>query len=189
MTSKVKLIVPDAGPLIALGRGQVLDLLLALEVPVYIVDQVAYETTKDLRFPDAVEIKRFITEHVNEVHIVETFVGSALAARRAQGDTKRQKGAGEAAAAELFAGLDEFVGDADAPALMLFEDDDVLSKNMILPKNVHLLSTTGLLFGLEKRGVIPSAEEVLKKINGSGRFPQMAQMDKPGEIGGLKTTW
>jgi hypothetical protein len=189
MTSKVKLIVPDAGPLITLGRGKSLDLLLRLDMPVYIVDQVEYETTKDLRFPDAVEIKKFIAEHPNDVHVIETFVGSALAARRVQGDTGRKKGAGEAAAAELFARLDEIVGDADAPALMLFEDDDVLSKNIVLPKNVHLLSTTGLLFGLEKRGIIPSAEDVITKINNAGRFPQMQQMDRPGEVNGLKTKW
>jgi hypothetical protein len=167
-----------------------LDLLLALNVPIFIVDQVVYETTRDLRFPDAVEIKRFISDHKDEVHVVETFVGSALAEKRARdGENKREKGAGEAAAAEFFARLDEFVSDADTPALMLFEDDDILKKRFFLPDNVHLLSTTGLIYGLEQRGLVKSADEILEKINQAGRFPQVSKIEIPGVVDGLKTSW
>ncbi len=42
------LVIPDSGPLISLSVANRLDLLLKLDMPIYVVDQVFYECTKDL---------------------------------------------------------------------------------------------------------------------------------------------
>ncbi|MEK8020160.1 MAG: hypothetical protein VSS75_025085 [Candidatus Parabeggiatoa sp.] len=42
------LAIPDSGPLISLGIAERLDLLLKLDMPVYIIDHVLYECTNDL---------------------------------------------------------------------------------------------------------------------------------------------
>lgn len=94
---RVVLVVPDAGPLISLGKADKLDILLKLELPIYIVDQVHYEATRESKFPDARRIERFVRANAGMVHIFETEVGKAAARRRAAGETARQRGQGEAA--------------------------------------------------------------------------------------------
>jgi hypothetical protein len=46
VTRRVALLVPDAGPLISLGRIDRLSLLLLLKLPIYLVDQVVYEVAR-----------------------------------------------------------------------------------------------------------------------------------------------
>lgn len=43
MTRRVVLLVPDAGPLISLATIDRLELLLEINLPIYLVDQVAHE--------------------------------------------------------------------------------------------------------------------------------------------------
>jgi hypothetical protein len=59
---RVVLVVPDAGPLISLGKADKLDILLRLRLPIYIVDQVYHEATHEHRFADARRIERFVRE-------------------------------------------------------------------------------------------------------------------------------
>ena len=62
---------------------------------------------------------------------------------------------------------------SEEPVLVLFEDRGlrVLSK----PPNMHLLSTVGLLRGLERVGLVPSADAVIQEMTNPsrpGRRPQ-----------------
>ena len=189
----VVVIVPDAGLLISLGRADRLTLLLKLNCPVHVVDQVKFEATKDERFPDAARIETFIRDHSDMVHEFVTAVGvlgrsedprhaahrhpdrqlrdrapdagqpGVAATRRAAGES-RQPGQGEAAIAEVLNRMEEVTGDPDAPVLLLYEDSDVRRGRFVLPENVHVLSTWGLLLGLERRGLIPSARDVWREI-------------------------
>lgn len=52
----------------------------------------------------------------------------------------RQRGLGEAAIAEFYSRIDEFI-DPDEPVLVLFEDSDVRRITALVRGNVHLLST------------------------------------------------
>ena len=93
--TRVVLVVPDAGPLISLAKAGSLDVLLDLSLPVYVVDQVRYEVTKDRpRLRDAQAIDDWIDAHQAHVHEFATAVGRAAAARRQAGET-RQPGQGE----------------------------------------------------------------------------------------------
>jgi predicted nucleic acid-binding protein len=185
---KVVLLVPDAGPLISLAKADCLDLLLLLELPVVLVDQVQFEVTRHKQFADAVRIEQFVQSHAAEVHVFATAVGAAAAVRRTQGEV-RQPGQGEAAIAELLQRLDEVNGDADAPVLLLYEDSDVRKSRFVLPDNVHVVSTSGLLAGLERKGLIRSAEAVWERIEAAGRVPSSATVDQPGAVARRSTSW
>jgi hypothetical protein len=184
---KVVLLVPDAGPLISLGRVNRLDLLVSLGLPVVIVDQVKFEVTRDARFPDARHIERFLA-HQPTVHVFETAVGTAAASRREAGEI-RQPGQGEAAIAECLSRIEEITGDPDGPILLLFEDSDILKRRFVLPANVHIISTWSFLLGLERKGLLVSAMSVWQEIEASGRKPAPATTDEPGTAHEEPTRW
>lgn len=184
----IVVIVPDAGPLISLGKADRLALLLMLDCPIYVVDQVRFEVTKDKRHPDAARIETFMRDHSDMVHEFVTAVGAAAATRRAAGEI-RQPGQGEAAIAEMLNRMEEVTGDPDAPVLLLYEDSDVRRGRFVLPENVHVLSTWGLLRGLERRGLIPSAHDVWREIEVSGRTPSAVDVDVPGMTAAGPTRW
>lgn len=183
MNRRVVLLVPDAGPLISLAKAGRLDLLLAPGLPVVVADQVVFEATRDVRHEDARRIAVFLRAHPDAVIRFKTAVGEAAAARRAAGETGRQKGQGEAAVAELLARLDEITRAPDDPVLLLYEDSDIATKGFVLPGNVHLISTKAFLVGLERRGVIASADEVWAAIEAAGRTPAPQAHDRPATGG------
>lgn len=186
---RVCLLIPDAGPLISLGRGNALSLLLDLHLPIYIVDQVQHEVTHDSRFPDAIAIQRFIAENPETITVFATLVGKMAYDAREAGFQGRQRGLGEAAIAEFLARLDEVIDiEADA-ALLLYEDSDIVSRSFSLPKNVHLISTRALLEGMERRGLIRSADKIWARIEAGGRTPASDAKDLPGKAGREPTDW
>jgi hypothetical protein len=185
---RVALAIPDAGPLISLGKADRLDLLLLLDVPIYLVDQVVFEVTQDAKHDDAARIEAFIVANPDRVRVVTTFVGTAAARARAESPDQRQRGLGEAAVAEFYTRIDEVV-DPDEPILVLFEDSDVRRINALVRGNVHLLSTRGLLKGLESVGLIPSADDVWRAINRAGRHPSGAEIDQPAPAAFSGSTW
>lgn len=189
MTRRVVLLVPDAGPLISLGRIDRLSLLLLLKLPIYLVDQVVYEVTRDPRFSDAQRIQAFIDQNASTVRVFRTVVGEAAAQRRAGGETRRQKGQGEAAIAEFLARLDEVLSSPDDPVLLLYEDSDIMKQRFVVPGNVHLLSTHALLLGLERRGSIPSADEVWDAIHATGRSVTTTDTDAPAQTPKGSSEW
>jgi hypothetical protein len=152
---------------------------------------VLYETKGEKRFDDASRIEAFVKDNADLVHVFETEVGKAAAQRRAEGERGRQRGQGEAAIAEFLARLDEIAGDPDAPVMLLYEDSDVRKSRFVLPENVHVVSTKGLLVGMERRGLIRSADAVWLAINTAGRSPSNAAVDEPGTGGsdGDRTRW
>lgn len=185
---RVALVIPDAGPLISLGRAGRIDILLKLDLPIYLVDQVVFEVTRDRSLPDAVRIADFIAGNPAVVHVVETFVGAAAAETRRRTPAARQRGLGEAAIAEFYSRIDEVIDPAD-PVLILFEDSDVRRITAIIRGNVHLLSTMGLLKGMERAGLIGSAAAVWAAINAAGRFPSAAEIDRPAAAAFGGSAW
>jgi len=180
---RVVLLIPDAGPLISLAKADRLGLLLVLGLPVIVPDQVLFEATRDTRHEDARRIATFARAHPDAVLEFRTAVGEAAAGRRAAGETGRQKGQGEAAIAELLARLDEITQEPDDPVLLLYEDSDIATRRFVLPGNVHLLSTKAFLIGLERRGVIASADDVWAAMETAGRTPASNARDEPAPSG------
>jgi hypothetical protein len=190
LTHRVVLVVPDAGPLISLGRADRLDLLLALDLPIWIVDQVQFEATREInRFPDAARVANFVAANPDKVHVFETAVGNTAAARRSGGNFTRQRGVGEAAIAEFLVRLDEVMAAPDDPVMLLYEDSDIASSRFVMPANVHVVSTWSLLQGMEQRGMIASAEAIWQLIGAAGRWPAAAAIDALATIRGVSSAW
>ena len=182
----VVLVIPDSGPLISLSLGDHLDLLLNLEIPIFIVDEVFRECTHDLSRPGAKSIFEFVTHHPEWVHIAQTFVGEMAERVRKEGRMPG-RGLGEAAIAEFFANIDRFI-DPKKPVLIVFEDNDVERITAVVRGNAHLLSTWGLLKGMERSSVIGSAEQVWADIEKNGRAPHKIDIDReaPKTYGGSR---
>ena len=174
--NKIALIIPDAGPLISLARGSALEALLMVDVPIYIVDEVLHETTRNKAFPDAQAIEGFVQNN-RQVHVFETEVGRLSAKMREVDPSYSPSGMGEAAIAQFYARLHEIV-EQDAPIMVLFEDSDVKRIQIVADGNVWLLTTKAFLKGLEQRNLLASADAVWNQILASGRSPSESEIER-----------
>lgn len=185
------LVLPDAGPINSLWVAGRLDLLLALDMRIVVVDAVYDEVTNDPSYLKDREVKDFIDSHQPPFFVESTDIGTAEREKRRRGG-KLKKNAGELAMVDFMTeGLARYLH-ADSPVAMLFEDAGfrVISK----PPNLHLLSTVGLLRGLEEVGVITSADDIIHEMlhpTKPGRRPGDARkftdtpegIDEPAVIG------
>jgi hypothetical protein len=139
-----------------------LPLLLALDMPIAVLDAVYDELTSDTEhYQKDREVKAFIDSHQPPIAIEETETGREERIKRREG-RKLRRHAGEVAIVDFMSdGIEKYVSATD-PVLVLFEDSDVRAVRFLRkPPNLHLLSTVGLLRGLERVGVIPSADAII----------------------------
>lgn len=189
-------IIPDAGPFNSLWVADRLDLLLALDMRLILIDAIYDELTSDLSFPKDRAVKAFVDGNSPPFLIERTEIGEQEREKRRAGK-KPKKNAGELAIVDFMSsddGLRKYVS-ADEPVAMLFEDADIRVFNK--PPNLHLLSTVGLLRGLERVGVIPSADAVIHEMTHPSKPDRRPQdrrvftdlpdgIDDPAAIG---STW
>ena len=166
--SRCTVIIPDAGPFNSLWVADRLDLLLRLDMRLIVIDAVYDELIRDPSYQKDRDVKAFIDGNRPPFVIETTEIGRLEREKRASG-LKLRRNAGELAIVDFMSsedGLPKYVAVGD-PVAILFEDADmrVLKK----PQNLHLLSTVGLLRGLEKVGVIPSADEVIYEMTHPSR--------------------
>ena len=107
------------------------------------------------------DVMAFIKGHPDVFTIEPTDIGQRERERRAAGG-KPKPNAGEVAIADFMSdGLEKYVAEGK-PVAILFEDSDVARVRFFRkPDNLHLLSTVGMLRGLERVGVIPSADAII----------------------------
>jgi len=166
----IRVVLPDTGPLISLALGESLDLLLAVasDVRLVLTDVVEFEVTHradDL--PDAQAIRAFLRSHADRIEVMPTTIGSIALA-----DLKRKAEAGLPAALPKDLGelsITNFVmslrtSNPGDPMLVIIEDDWFAENAYAVPGNIHLLSTSAWLDGLEALGRIPSASDVRSRI-------------------------
>lgn len=156
-------IIHDAGPFNSLWVADKLDLLLALDMRLVVVDAVYDELTSNLSFPKDRAVKAFIDGNQPPFSIESTEIGEQEREKR-RTEKKLKKNAGELAMFDFMSsdeGLRKYVDIGD-PVAILFEDAGFRFFNK--PPNLHLLSTVGLLRGLERVGVIPSADDVIYEM-------------------------
>lgn len=189
------LVVPDSGPLNSLWVANQLDLLIQLDMKIVIVDAVYDEVTRDTTYVKDREVKAFINSHMPPFVVEATEYGQFVRQRRAAGSAVK-KGSGEAAIAEFMAsdaGLRAHLATSE-PVLLLYEDRDVRVINR--PPNLHLLSTVGLLRGLERVGVIQSADKIIYAMThpgGNSSAPQARKFtdlpDGADEAAAIGSSW
>lgn len=158
------LVVPDAGPVNSLWTAGRLDLLVALNIPIVMVDAVYDELTSDPAndLKDR-EVKAFLDAlRGGRLAVADTFVGQQARVARAAGGFRPGRGIGDAAIAEFMGDrLGHYVMDG-SPALLLFEDSDFRYVRFVRkPANLHMLSTVAMLRGMERMGLIASADAVI----------------------------
>jgi hypothetical protein len=184
----VVIVVPDTGPLISLARAERLDLLTLLRLPVYIVDQVFFEATRSEGKPDAAAIAEFVAGNAAQVHVAETATGiNARLAREAGLASRRQSSLGEASVSEFLTDFDNRFDDV-AP-LLIFEDSDILKGRIVIPGNVHVVSTKTFVYGLALRRLIADPDAVWQSIKNAGRNPSETEHDRAGTTSRGKTEW
>lgn len=190
------IILPDAGPINSLWVADRLDLLLELDMRIVVVDAVYDELTSDFSYLKDAEVKDFIDGNSPPFVIERTDIGEAERQKRRLGQ-KLKKNAGELAMVDFISdeeGLERYLRASD-PVAILFEDAGLRVFNR--PPNLHLISTIGLLRGLEDVGVIASADQVIDEMlhpTKPGRRPEDARkftdlpdgVDEPAAIG---STW
>jgi hypothetical protein len=173
-----------------------LDLLLALDMRLVVVDAIYDELTSDLSYPKDRAVKVFIDENQPPFVIENTEIGEQEREKRRTG-RKPKKNAGELAIVDFMSsddGLRKYISVGD-PVAILFEDADIRVFNK--PPNLHLLSTVGMLRGLERVGVIPSADDIIYEMTHPSKpdrrpadtraFTDLPDgIDDPAAIG---TTW
>lgn len=172
MTKKrtIRIVLPDAGPLISLACADALDLLLSFQdgVRIVLTDVVEFEAMhRGDDLPDAAAIKQFIEQNRDRIDVMSTTVGSL-----ALEDIKRKREGGQPASLPKDFGelsIMSFVismrtANPSDPMLVILEDDWFESNTYALPGNLLLLSTSAWLDGLEQMKVIESAAEVRARI-------------------------
>jgi len=163
-------VIPDAGPFNSLWVADQLGLLLKLEMKIVVVDAVYDEMTSDASYPKDKAVKEFIDANMPPFIIERTDIGRSERDKRLRGE-RLKKNAGELAIYDFMSsegGLRRYLGPGD-PVALLFEDGGWFFSRK--PPNLHLLSTVGMLRGLERVGVIPSADDIIH---------EMTQPSKPG---------
>lgn len=165
MKKPISLIVTDTGPLITLALAGELDvLILKSEIQVIIPDLVRFEVLRHIDKPGAREIDEWI--RLNEpdaVRVASTEEYEEFMLLLILKPNARTKGRGEAAASEV---LKRELARGDRIGILLFEDGHFRKNRYTIsaPNNVLMLSTAQFLKGLEKSGLIHSANEILDKV-------------------------
>jgi hypothetical protein len=166
----IRVVLPDAGPLISLASAESLDLLLSFRESVRIVltDVVHFEAThRSEDLPDAQAIVQFLEANPDRIDIIPTTVGSLALA-----EVRRKQQAGMPASLPRDIGelsITNFVislrtANPGEPTLVIVEDDWFAANAYAVPGNVHLLSTSAWLDALEELKIIDSAAEVRSRI-------------------------
>lgn len=157
--NRLMFLIPDGGPLIRLAMADRLDILLALQLPLYIIDQVKWELTREGAREDAQRLAAFFRDNPDIVRDFETSVGAVARGARESDPLASQRGLTLKALDEVFGRMEE-IAVQHGPVLMLFEDWDIQHLQPVVKGDAHLLSTKALLVGMERRGLIPSAHDV-----------------------------
>lgn len=167
---KCRILIPDAGPFNSLWVADALDVLLRLDMPINVVDAVYDEITSNMSYRKDADVRAFIVANTPPFDIVETDIGRRERRKRAEG-LPIKKNAGEVAMADFMSsedGMDRWVRVGE-PVLILTEDMRAARRIFLPEPNAHTLGTISLLRGMEKVGLIKSADDILAEMQSPTR--------------------
>lgn len=202
---KIKIVLPDTGPLITLAHANALELLLAFDadqVQLVVTDMVEFEATR-LRstHEDAQRIANFIEKNAGRIVIEKTNFGQSAisAARQHERYAESQQirdyfaangwppppavppNTGELSINSYVAGL---IGQPPGPPCLVIAEDDFFLRSTpgALPGNAHIISTAALLAKLEELNPKLKARDVLDAAKHyKGRDPNRTEVDQPAQ--------
>ncbi len=185
----LQLAIPDSGPLISLGRIDRLDLLDRFNCPVVITDMVVDEVLRGMPgAPDAMIFSDWFHKGGNRIQKIETSIGllwNALPPDQ-QSLRKRIKDAGETSIWQFSNTLRDTLGASDY-GLLLFEDNQV--KSMDFGPRIAKITTWSFLIGMERMGVIPSAEALHMELSAAGRNIQRDPFERQATSAEAGASW
>ena len=167
----ISVVIPDASPLLSLGRVRRLDIFGAFVVPVHIPDVVAEEAQRTQNDANGA-VREWLASRPNNVQTIETTFGLGLRQRRARGEDPPTGGLGELAVEEYALTLAR-QGNPSIVPLILFEDPDVLDLKIARHANAHLINTAALLTNFDLLAVVPDGRDVLHDINALRATPMI----------------
>jgi hypothetical protein len=174
----VRVVIPDAGVLISLAQGNLLDLLILFkpEIRIVITDIVEFEVTHRTDLDDATAIRDFLTRNQSRVQVDATSFADLLGQIRSNPHLKLPADAGEMSVYSYV--RTSVVAPPGEATLILFEDDWFVDHD-VRPGNVHLLSTRAFIAGLERLSPEFPADGVLRRMLAARPFLQRAVVDEP----------
>ena len=184
MAEKIKIVLPDTGPLITLAHANALEVLLAFDaeqVRLVITDMVEFEATRHRRtHEDAQRIANFVEKHAGRIVIEKTAFGQmAISAARlyeryAESQQLREfySASNMLAPAPLAPNsgelsingyVTELIGQPPGPPCLIIAEDDFFLRSTpgALPGNAHIISTATLLAKLEELNPKLKARDIL----------------------------
>lgn len=205
MMEKIRIVLPDTGPLITLAHANALELLLAFDaeqVQLVVTDMVEFEATR-LRstHEDAQRIAKFIEKNAGRIVIEKTTFGQSAisAARQYERYAESQQirdyfaangwpppaavppNTGELSINSYVASL---IGQPPGPPCLVIAEDDFFLRSTpgALPGNAHIISTAALLAKLEELNPKLKARDVLDAAKHyKGRDPNRTAVDQPAQ--------
>lgn len=202
MVQKIKIVLPDTGPLITLAHANALELLLAFDaehVQLVITDRVEFEAARHRStHEDAQRIADFVERHAGRIVIEKTAFGQMAisAARMYERYMQSQQLRDFYAASNMPAPsplapncgelsinsyVTELIGQPPGPPCLVIAEDDFFLRSTpgALPGNAHIISTATLLAKLEELNPRLKARDVLDAARRyMGREPNRAEVDK-----------
>lgn len=203
MTGKIKIVLPDTGPLITLAHANALEVLLAFDaeqVQIVITDMVEFEATRHRStHEDAQRIADFVEKHAGRITIEKTGFGQMAisAARLYERYVESQPLRDYYASSHMPAPsplapnsgelsinsyVSELIGQPPGPPCLIIAEDDFFLRSTpgALPGNAHIISTATLLAKLEELDPRFKARDILDAAQSyRGRAPNRAEIDKP----------
>lgn len=189
MAKRIRIVIPDAGVLISLAAGGLLDLMMTFRpgVQVVISDVVEYEVTRRTDTASAMTIRSFLSKYAGHILVDKTSYGELLSSARKYTDIRLPEDLGETSIYSYIGTIKTWnPGD---PTLVLFEDSWFIENDVAKPANAHLLSTMAFLEGLEQLVPEFSADKAMKAICSMRPYFNKVHHDVPSRVISGGTDW
>lgn len=214
MPELIKIVLPDAGPLITLAHANALDLLLVFnpdQVQLVVTDMVDFESTRQRStHMDAQRIADFLSKHAGRIVIEKTPIGQmAIASANLYDrynesqqvrDSYASNGmdpptppAPDIGELSIISYVMSLIGQPPGPACLVIAEDGFFLRSTtgVLPGNTHIISTATLLSEIEKINPKISAKSIFEAARKyTGRDPNRLKLDLSASkiIGGSEWT-
>jgi hypothetical protein len=180
--ANVRLVIPDAGILISLAHGDMLNILLEFADDVHIIttDFVEFEVTRRADLFDAQKITEFFANNKDRILIESTGYEDIIKAKKANPSMKLPPDLGESS---IYGFINDIRGELPGiPTLVLFEDN-WFSRNELgaRPTMVHLVSMVSFLTYAEHVIQNFSFDAAIAKITNTRPGINLVQLDSPGK--------
>ena len=147
----IRLVIPDAGVLISLAHGDLLDALFSFtdDVRLTVTDVVKYEATLRTDLSDANRIREFLTRNARRIKVDATGFHKLIEQAIENPAIELPNNIGEIS---IYGYINAIRQDEPGiPVLVLFEDEWFLKNQYARPRNTLLLSLASFLKVLEKK--------------------------------------